>query len=584
MFNPQNLKKIVLALLALIVVVGSVGYFYYQRNIFGQDKIRFEIIAPEKIDAGDVVEYIVRYRNNSDVRLEEMTVVFEYPENSIPIEEVREEREIEVREDDEENEEGEEREENENTDVNTKANEEDEKIIKRGDYRREIIVGELNPGEEKTTTFKTMILGKEGDSFEATAVARYVPRNLAARYESKREHITVIENVPISFEFQVPSTADPQRETSIRLRFFSEIDHPLTDLEVRISYPAGFNFIRSTPQSEVEARNVWSWPVLNKGGDGTIDIDGVLRGDPGDARIFSAVLGVWVNDNFIKLKETSRGTAISRSNLLLDMQVNGRTDYVANPGELLHYEIFFRNIGEETLEELFLLVDLDGKTINLNQVEPRDGRFQEERGAIIWSHTFNYDLLSLKENEEGRVEFWARVNEELPYNPEIKIKASMERAEKTLEHKVNTVIILTQDIIRKGSPFKEYGPFPFEEGEISNYTVRWRIHNRFNDVRDVTLRTKIPQGARITGEKEPEDISLSFNSSTGEVIVDVERISAGDVKEIFFEVEIDPRKDFDEEDVLLEETSVTAEDRRTNSNISTTANAVFLDQVIEIID
>ncbi len=548
MLNPQKLKKIVVILFGLILAVGSLGYFYWQRTSFGQDRLRFEINAPENITAGEPVEYVVRYRNNSDVRLEEMVLIFEYPENSIPIEESN------------------------------------ENIRKRGEYRREVAIGELNPGEERTTTFTAILLGKEGTSFESLAWIRYVPRNLAARYEAKREHFAVIDSVPISFELQIPTNVDPSREASFRLRFSSEIDYPLTDLEVRFNFPEGFNFLRSAPVSASEARNLWSWPVLNKGDDGTIDIEGVLRGNPGDAKIFNAVLGVWINDDFVPLKEASRGTAISMSNLLIDMQVNGVAEYVANPGELLHYEIFFRNIGKETLEELFLLVNLDGNTINLSQVEPKDGRYQEERGAIIWSHTFDYALLSLKENEEGRVEFWARVRDDLPLNPEIKVKASMERVERTIETRVNTRFSLNQEVIRKGSPFEEFGPFPFEEGKVSNYAVKWRLRNHFTDARDVTIRTTLPEGARITGEKSPEEYSLSFNSTTREVVLDIPLIAGGEVKDLYFEVELDAKRDFDEEDIVVREARVSGEDRRTNNTIRGTAPAVFLDQVIDILN
>jgi len=548
MLNPQNLKKVILILLALVIVVGSVGYFFYQRNIFGQDRVRFEITAPENVEAGEEVDYVVRYRNNSDVRLEEVVLVFEYPENTVPIEE---------------------------EDLG-------EDIKRRGEYRREVTVGELNPGEGKATTFTARLFGKEGSSFESSAWIRYVPKNLAARYESKREHVAIIEKVPISFNFQVPTTVDPDREASFRLRFSSEIDYPLTDLEVRLTYPGNFHFIRSAPKVEGEGKDQWSWSVLNKGDDGTIDIDGVLKGNPGDAKIFNATLGVWVGDNFITLKEASRGTSISKSDLLLDMQVNGKDDYVADAGELLHYEIFFRNIGKETLEELFLLVDLDGDTLNLDQVEPREGRFQEDRGVIIWSHTFDYTLLSLKENEEGRVEFWARVREDLPHNPEIKVKASMERAEKTLESRVNTRLSLDQKVIRKGSPFEEIGPFPFEKEEVSTYAVKWEIKNHFNSVRNAVISVRLPEGARITGEKEPDDYSLSFNSSLREVTLDIENIYVGEELEVFFEVEIEPEEDLEDEDMLVYEAEMEAQDRRTDNIITTIGPAVFLDQVLEI--
>ncbi len=546
MFNSNFLKKVIFTLIILIIIATAFGVYYYQRNIFGQDKIRFEIIATESVDAGEEVEYVVRYKNNSDTRLEEVVLLFEYPENAIIIEE------------------------------------DNEDIKKRGDVRREVVVGELNPGEEKTTIFKARPLGKKGESLNAIALLKYVPKNLAAKYEIERTHTAIIKSVPIDFDFQVPSSVDPERESSFRLRFSSDIDYPLTDIEVRLKYPSGFSLSRSVPKTDLDVKDVWAWPVLNKGVDGIIDIDGFLKGEPGDAKIFGATLGIWKDDHFITLKETTKGTAISQSSLLLDLQVNGVAEHVAVPGELLHYEVFYRNIGKETLEDLFLLVDLDKNTLNFNQIETKDGRFQEERGAIIWSYTFDFALQSLKENEEGKVDFWVRVREDLPYNPEIKVKASMEKAEKTLATRVNTRLSLNQEAIRKGSPFEEVGPFPFEKNEKSNYAVRWRAKSQFNDVDNLTIKTVLPEGAIATGKKFPEEGVLSSNPATGEVVLELGDLPAGIAKEIFFEIEVEPKNDFELEDWVVFETEVSARDKRTNRTITQKVGAVFLDQILEI--
>jgi hypothetical protein len=546
MFDPKNLKKIVLVLLVLIAITIAFGYFYYQKNVFGQDKIYFEITAPENMVMGEEIEYIIRYKNNSETRLEDVVLTFEYPENAIIIEE------------------------------------ENEAIQKRGDVRREVTVGELNPGEEKTVIFKARLLGQKGDSLETLAWLRYVPKNLAAKYEIKRTHTAIINSVPINFEFQVPSSVDPEQESSFRLRFSSNIDYPLTDLEVQLKYPTEFEFIRSTPKTDSETKNLWTWAVLNNNEDGIIDFDGILKGESGDAKIFSATLGIWKGDKYIVLSQATKGTAISQSSLLLDMQVNGVTDHVATPGELLHYEVFYRNVGEETLENLFLLVNLDKDTLNFNQLETTNGRFQEDRGVIIWSYTFDFALQSLQKNEEGKVDFWVRVREDLPYNPEIKVEASMENAKKTLATKVNTVLSLNQEVIRMGSPFEEVGPFPFEKGAKSNYAVRWRIKSQFNDVRDVTIKTVLPVNAKITGEKEPEEGILSFNPGTREVILEIDSLSAGVAREIFFEVETTPSEELDEKDWAVFETEMIARDRRTDRIITQKVGAVFLDQILEI--
>lgn len=548
-FNLKYMKKIIFILLGLIIITGALGYFYYQRNIFSQDRLRFEISAPEEVKTGEEVEYLLRYQNNSDTRMEEVRLLFEYPENVIPVEpeEVREE------------------------------------ITRRGGLRREVEVGELNPGEEKTTSFRARPLGREGDSLKASAWIRYVPKNLAARFEAEREHLATISEVPIDFSLQIPSEVDPNKEESIRVHLSSQIEHPLKDLVVRVAYPSGFNFVRSTPGTDAKDKDEWPISVLNRGDSRTVDIDGVIGGSPGDAKVFNATLGVWQNERFIPLKEASRGTSISRSSLILDLQVNGGTDHVAETGELLHYEVFFRNIGEETMEDLFLLVDLDENTLDMNQVEPVDGRFQEDRGVIIWSHTFDYDLESLKKDEDGSVEFWVRVKEDLPYYPEIKVSAAMERAERSLETKVNTRLAAGKKVIREGSPFDPEGPFPFEEGERSTYTVKWELESLFNDMKDVVIKSRLPEGAGLTGEKESErDVSLSYSSGTREIEIEIDKLPAGSTEEIFAEVEIEPLEDPEGEDKVIYETEIHGKDTWTGKEISQKLPASFFDQILEI--
>ncbi len=562
-FNTKNYKKTILILFVLIALMGVLFYIYYQRGIYGQDRVRFDIHAPENVSAGEKVDYIVRYKNNSDYRLEEVVLHFEYPEYSLPIEPERD-----VDKEDEENE----------------IEETEKEVIVRDKYRREVRVGELNPGEEKTTTFSAVLIGKEGTSFESSAEIRYVPRNITRSFRIPREHIAIIDDVPIAFDLQVPSTMDPNRESSFRMRFSSEVDYPLSDISLKVNYPSGFRFVRSKSNREtsLEEENRWEWPVLNRGDDIIVDVDGVLNIRPGESGIFNASLGVYVNDNFVILKEASRGVQVAESDLLLDIIVSDDGDYVANPGELIKYDVIYRNIGNETLEELSLDVYLNENSFDFEQVDPGDGRFQKERGIITWSHLSHYDFESLGRGEDGKVTFWARVKNDLPYNPEATVRAKMDRAEKEIVTMINTRLEVAQNILRENSPFGEMGTFPFLEGEKANYAVKWELKNYFSNARDTVIRATLPEGAKITGKKEPkEEFSLSFNSSSREVVVDLGVIGSGTTREVYFEVEIDPKKDFDLEDELISNARAAAQDIRTNRTVSYTASPVLLGDIYD---
>ncbi len=546
MFNQEVFKKIIIGLIILIILTIAVGIFYYQRNIFSSERLRFEITAPEKVSIGEEMEYVLRYKNNSDTRLEDVILIFEYPDGAIVIE-----------------------------DEETMS----ENMKVRGAFRRELIIGELNPGEEQTTIFKARLIGEEGEPLEAQAQIRYVPKNLAARFDLKRTHITQISEAPISFSMQMPSMTDYGREERIRIQFSSEMDYPLTDLEIRLNYPEGFNFLRSAPQTEAREKTRWEWPILNKGDVGTIDIEGVLRGRPGETKVFNAALGIMVGERFVKLKEVTRSVVVARSNMIMAIRVNGDEEYVATPGELLHYEVAFLNIGEETIDNLYLLVDLDKQTLDLNTVEAKGGIIQEGGGSIIWSYTFDFDLLSLEKGEGGRVEFWVKVKDEITTDPKVTVSATLDRSTSIMETKIGTNFSLQQTAFRDGSPFSAKGPFPFKEDEVSTYTIRWVLKNSFAPLHNVKIETVLPEGAKVTGEKELKGGSLSFDFRRRRVTIVIDEILAQEEQEILLEIEIAPFKDFAEDDIIIYETEATAEDRHTGRVVKKRIGAFFLGQI-----
>ncbi len=547
MLNQQKFKNIIFALMLLIVVTGVVGYVYvYQRNIFGEDRVRFEIEASEKVEVGEKMNYTLRYRNNSDVRLENVKLFFEYPDNVKPIEEDGE-----------------------------------EDVIIRGDLRREINVGELNPGEEKVTRLAARPFGEEGSLLRAEARIRYIPKNLTSRYQTEREHLVEITGVPVDFYFDLPSVVSSGDQEVFRLLLSSNISYPLEDLEIRADYPDGFNLRKSSPVAKMDGNNRWGIPVINQGESKAIDIEGSLSGNPGDSKIFGAALGIWIRDDFVTLKDISRGVSIFESDIFIDARVNEERDYIASPGELLHYQITYKNIGERTLEDLSLLVELDRETLDFDKVEVIDGIFQKNRGLIIWSEAFGSGISSLRAGEEGVMEFLVEAKEDLPRNPEIEVSASLEGESKKISTKVATVLSFDQEIVREGSPFGEMGPFPFEEGEKSNYAVKWTMRSSFNDIEDVEARTWLPEGAEITEKIKPEEVGISFNASTGEVLIEMKELSAGTGKEIFFEVEIEPQREPQEEKRLTGEAAFSGKDSHTGRSVEKRAEEIFLEDLLE---
>ncbi len=534
------MKKLIIILSILTLLVGGVAVFYYLRTAFPGDALRFEIDSPERVEAGERMQYTVRYRNNRDTRLEDMILTFEYPENAIPLES------------------------------------ENENIEKRGELRRVVDIGELNPGEEGRIIFEARLLGRDREPLESSALIRYRPKNLSAHFEEERTHVTYIESVPIEFEFDFPASLESNKENTFRLEYESRMNYALTDLEIRMQYPDEFDFVRSRPQTSAEKRNRWVVSVLNEGDRGFIEVDGILKGRVGEARTLRATLGVWRNDKYIPIKEASRGTSIAETTLFLDVLVNRSNDYIASPGEMLHYEVIFKNLGEKTLENLFLMIDLDENVFDLNEVESLEGR--KSVNSILWSYTFKPEMRSLAKNEEESVEFWAKVKEDnLSFNPTARIEATIENENRVFQNKINTKLSLTQEALFENTPFELEDPVSSGGETTINYAARWELENYFNDVRDVTIKTILPENVDfIEGEEEESDY-LSFDPYKREVLYTLDELSANSSKEIFFNLEIVVPEDIDDESIrILSSVLAEGEDKRTEEKITKEAREVLL--------
>src|SRR3989338_6598765 len=78
----MTFRKLIIFLILLTIFLGFLGFWYYQRNIFSRKVLQLEILGPGEAELGEEVEYIVKYKNMGNVRLEEARFVFEFPKFS----------------------------------------------------------------------------------------------------------------------------------------------------------------------------------------------------------------------------------------------------------------------------------------------------------------------------------------------------------------------------------------------------------------------------------------------------------------------------------------------------------------------
>ncbi|MDP2910676.1 MAG: hypothetical protein Q8N58_02750 [bacterium] len=535
-------KYIFIIIFVLALGLGLAGYWYWQRNPYSKEVLKLEILGPDTVSASYEITYTVKYKNNGDLRLEEPRLIFEFPEYT---------------------------------------------LLEPGASRRIEMgpeeLGDIYPGEEKTFQFKGRLLGKEKEVKTAKAWLNYQPKNLQARYESTTSFSTIIDSVPLTFDFDLASRVEAGREFDFSINYFSSSDYPLSNLGIRVRYPDGFEFIQSAPQgldsSDFEVA------LLNPAEGGRIEIKGRLSGSLNEQKIFKATIGVWKDDEFIVLKEITKGTEITKPQLSVFQHINSQPDYVASSGDMLHYEIFFRNISDEPFQDLFLALTLEGDGFDFDTVKAESGQFQQGDNSIIWDWRNVPKLKFLDQGKEGKVEFWINLKENWSSgekNALLKNSVLISQVKEEFETKVNSKLEIFQQSSYEDEVFGNSGPMPPEVGSATTYTVIWQAKNYFNDVKNVKVKAVLSSNVRLTGKIFPESESskFAFDSESREIVWMIGDMEGGagifnNGPNIVFQVSLTPDPSQRNTNALLiNEATISGEDQWTESSVEEKSDSI----------
>jgi hypothetical protein len=531
-----KLSKKFFFFLFLILIFLS-GFIFWKRNLFSKEVLRLEIIGPTEAVLGQEVEYVVKYKNNGNFRLENPELIFEPPENSLS----------------------------------------EEKIAQTQIFKEEKLGSAIYPGEEKSFSFRLRLFGKEGEAKIAKASLSYRPKNLMAKYTSQTSFTTVLKPHPLTFEFDFPSKVEPGRNFNLRINYFSSVDFPLSNLRIEVEYPSGFEFISSNPPSM--EKNEWEIPLLTRGDGGRVEILGKILGNVGETKIFRAKLSLLLEGKLIPLKETEKGIGLMKPSLYLRQEINGNPEYVASPGEWLHYEIYFKNVGGEELTNLSIIDKLEGEAFDFQSLKSELGECRPADTSVIFDWRNVPQLQRLLPSEEGKVDFWVKVKDDLSSlsAPILKNKVFVGEVKEEFLTKISAKL----EIVQKGYYYDEIfgnsGPLPPEVGKETTYTIVWRVNGYYSSFKEVTVKATLPPEVNLTGKIFPEELTskFSFDPQSREVVWTVGDLGGATSPQLAFQISFSPKENQrGTKAILVGEATASGEDSWTGKILETSAPPV----------
>ncbi len=497
----MKFRKIFLIILILGIIL---GIWTIKRNIFSKEVLKFEILGQKEIPVGEITEIVVKFKNNGNFRLEEPELRIEFPEGTQT---------------------------------------ENEEILTRKVIKKEEMGEMIYPGEEKSFSFKLKFFGKEESTKEIRAFLTYRPKNLKSFFKNETK-FTFQLKVPLTFELDIPSQVESEKEFRFNIRYFSLVSSPLSNLKIQAEWPSGFEFIDSQPKS-IEQRE-WLIPALNKFEGKKIEIVGKIHGEIQEPKIFRAKIGFISGGQFILLKEISKVIEIAKSSIFVRQEINGHPEYSPLPGEWLHYEIFFKNIGEKPLENLLLFCTLSGDAFDFSTVKSDMGSFQETQKMIVFDWQKNSSLKLLQPLEEGKVDFWIKLkdNPKEIQNPIIKNTITIGQTRQEFISKLSSTLEFSQKGYFFDEIFGNSGPLPPKVGETTSFTILWEIKTTFSPLKDIKVKAKLPSNVSLTGKIFPEtEVSkFSFDSDSREILWAVGDLNEKESKTLAFQVALLPQE------------------------------------------
>jgi peptidoglycan hydrolase-like protein with peptidoglycan-binding domain len=445
------------------------GLIFLVINVFlPKTRVEIKISGPEKARAGEWLTYIVNCKNTGNVILENPELVFQHPTASLPEKDLIE-------------------------------------IEKGSDF--------LYPKREEIFEFKTRLFGQAGEKREIKAWLNYSKKGGMVALREVKTFSTTISEIPVDLVLDVapkiPIYPKMESEFNFRVKYISSLDSSVPNLKVKMFFPPDFKFRESYPQKGKELE--WEIPTLAKGEAAEIEFWGSFPAGKqiGEEVNLKGQLFITLQEKEIFLKEVSARSFTFEPEFLISQKINGKENYIAWPGERLHYRISFKNIKGEPQRNRTLTITLEGKLFDLFTIEAPLGEFTPGNNSIFWDEEKVSALRYLTPGDQGEVEFWVKLKPD--YRPEniaetnviIKNRIFLAGFEKEYRNKINSILKISQEgyYRDKYGFFQNSGLHPPKVNETTSYTVVWKVENYYNWIENAKVKASFPPQVKVIGIK-----------------------------------------------------------------------------------
>jgi hypothetical protein len=439
--------------------------------------------------------------------------------------------------------------------------------------------------------------GSKGTLAYVKGVLRYKPVSVGSFFQSEAQLGVTIATPSIKLSLDAPREMASGNVAEYRVDYTNMSDVPFDRLRLKMEYPDGFHFQSAVPAPS-EGDSVWYVGDMPPGKSGQVHILGTIDGERNQAKIAKVHIGLLQgNGDLLSYSDSNQLTRIIAAPLTITQKVNGLDKASIAFGDILQYDIAYRNDGETALRNTIISFQLNGSVLDLSRLTISDGgSFDTKNNTIVWNASGVRSLANLSPNESGTVSVSAPlVRNFVPQaltdknftvksvvkidSPDIATPTGVNKiiASNTLVVKVKSAVNITTSAAYQDVILSNTGPFPPVLGTETTYTLRLGVTNTVNDADKVSVSAYLPTGVRWTGKTSPADENISFNERTNQVVWNIGSLQSGTgtvnpAREVLFQVGVTPQPNQSLSVLsVLDDTTLTAHDLFTDETVLATA-------------
>jgi hypothetical protein len=390
----------------------------------------------------------------------------------------------------------------------------------------------IGAGELVNVELAARVYGAENEEREIRARIEYRIEGSNATFEKYAEPLRFkIGTSPVVLAIDAVKTVASGQEIELALTVQSNSPTPISNLLVKMTYPDGFDFTSSDPQT-VSGEDTWRIDELRSGEKAVIIVKGLLTGYESDARQFGVAAGTADGNNtyaFGSQLATGRTeVTIEKPFLTIDTSINGNSEDVVIVGkeENAVVNITFTNSLDTVIYDGEVSVALQGNALNRFEVDVNNGFYDSSKNTITWisaeesalreilpggTNTFSFRIApkeSVGTGAELELIVTARGERIFDNRPTEEIRGTIERT-----IRIESVPELSSDVYHETGPFTNSGPVPPVADTVTQYTLTLQTKAGANDITGAEVTATLPQYVNWLDLVSDGD-AVSYNATT----------------------------------------------------------------------